>query len=151
MIKHFGPRFRILHWCTDQQTTDALAQMDLTSSQGRILGFIARSETPPCPRDIEDFFGLSHPSVSGTLARLEKKGFLEFRADALDHRCKRIFLSEKGAQCHSRIMRIIDGIERQIVTDFTAEETAQFSALLNRAIHNLGGDCCHPCEEETKP
>lgn len=149
MMEHFGPRFRILHWCADQQTTEKLAQMDLTSSQGRILGFIARSETPPCPRDIEDFFGLSHPSVSGTLARMEKKGFIEFRADALDHRCKRIFLLEKGSRCHSLIIGDIERIERQIVAGFTAEETAQFSAFLNRAIHNLGGDCCRPCKEET--
>lgn len=150
MIEHFGPRFRILHWYTDQQTTEKLAQMDLTSSQGRIMGYIARSETPPRSCDIEEFFGLSHPSVSGTLARMEKKGFIEFRADPLDHRCKRIFLLEKGAQCHSRIISDIERIERQIVAGFTAEETAQFSALLNRAIHNLGGDCCRECKEETK-
>ncbi len=150
MKQHFGHRFRILHWCTDQMTTDALAQMDLTSSQGRIMGFIARSKTPPCARDIEDFFGLTHPSVSGTLARLEKKDFIEFRPDEQDHRCKRIYILPKGQECHSKMVQTIDQIERQIINDFTPEEQAQFSALLNRAIHNLGGDQCHHCKEEPK-
>lgn len=150
MKQHFGHRFRILHCCTDQLMTEAMAQMDLTSSQSRIMGFIARSKAPPCPRDIEEFFGLSHPSVSGTLNRLEKKNFIEFRPDENDHRCKRIYILPKGQECHSRMVQTIDGIESRIVSDFTAEEQAQFSALLNRAIHNLGGDQCHPCKEEPK-
>lgn len=147
MKQHFGHRFRILHWCTDQMMTEALAQMDLTSSQGRIMGFIARSKTPPCARDIEEFFGLSHPSVSGTLSRMEKKNFIEFRPDEADHRCKRIYILPKGQECHARMAQTIDGIEQRIVADFTAEETVQFSAFLNRAIHNMGGDCCH-CQKE---
>lgn len=150
MKQHFGHRFRILHWCTDQMMTDALAQMDLTSSQSRIMGFIAHSKTPPCSRDIEEFFGLSHPSVSGTLARLEKKDFIEFRPDEQDHRCKRIYILPKGLECHSRMVQTIDGIEQRIVDGFTAEEQAQFSALLNRAIQNLGGECRHPNKEDSK-
>lgn len=148
MKEHFGPRFRVLHWCTDQITTDALAQMELTSSQGRIMGFIAHAKTPPCARDIEEFFGLSHPSVSGTLSRLVKKDFIEFRPDRDDHRCKRIYILPKGIECHSKMVCAIEHTENLITKDFTPEERAQFSALLNRAIDNLGGDPCHHCKEE---
>lgn len=150
MKRHFGHRFRILHWCTDQRMTEALAQMELTSSQGRIIGFIARSDTPPCPRDIEAFFGLSHPSVSGTLARMEKKGFIQLRADQTDHRCKRIYILPKGIECHSRVMQTIDEMETLIVKDFSEAEQALFSDLLNRAIHNLGGECCLPPKEDSQ-
>lgn len=150
MQQHFGPRFRVLHWCADQLTTEALAQMDLTSSQGRIMGFIAHAKTAPCPRDIEEFFGLSHPSVLGTLSRLAKKGFIEFRPDQQDHRCKRIYILEKGLECHSQMAKAIDNIERRIVSGFSPEEQAQFSDLLNRAIENLGGDNIRHCKEEPK-
>ncbi len=147
MKKHFGHRFRLLHWYTDQRMTETVAQFDLTSSQSRIIGFIARAKTPPCPRDIEEFFGLSHPSVSGTLARLEKKGFISFQTDEYDRRCKRIRLTDRGEECHAQVVRAIDRMETLIVRDFTAEEQAQFSAFLDRAIHNLGGESCH-CKEE---
>lgn len=150
MKQHFGHRFRILHWCADQMTTDALAQMELTSSQGRIMGFIARSPVPPCARDIEDFFGLTHPTVSGTLARMEKKGFIEVRPDEHDHRCKRLYILPKGRECHSRMVQNIEQIEQRIVKDFTQEEQERFSEFLNRAIHNLGGDQCHHCKEDPK-
>lgn len=150
MKQHLGPRFRILHWCTDQMMTEELAKMELTSSQGRIISFIARAEAPPCSRDIEEFFALSHPSVSGTLSRMEKKGFIEFRPDEQDHRCKRIYLLPKGQQCHSVIRQTIDMVEQRIVAGFSPEDRAQFSAFLDRAIHNLGGDCCHSRQEETQ-
>lgn len=149
MKQHFGPRFRILHWCTDQMLTNALAQMNLTSSQGRILGFVAHSPTAPCPRDIEEYFGLSHPSVSGTLNRMKEKGFLEFRPDETDHRSKRIYLLPKGKECHSQIMQAISQIEAEVTAGFSREEVELFSQLLDRAIQNVGADCCHHKKEET--
>ena len=144
----FGPRFRLLHWGTDQIMNDALAQMDLTASQGRIMGYLARQSAPPCAHDIEAHFHLSHPSVSGTLSRMEKKGFIETRADDHDHRCKRIYILPKGLECHERMMQVIRDIEQQITKDFAESDRAQFSALLNRAIQNMGIHYCPTKKEE---
>ena len=150
MKVYYGPLFRVLHWCTDQMLNQALAKMDLTSSQGRIMGYIVRSPQSPCSRDIEEHFQLSHPSVSGTLSRLEKKGFIEFRPDEADRRCKRIYPLPKGMECHDRMSEEIRGIENRIVSDFTPEEKEIFYRLLTRALTNLGGTpCCRPIKEET--
>ena len=149
MPRHIGPKFRILHWCTDQLLNEALAKMDLTSSQGRIIGFIARQSAPPCCRDLEQTFQLSHPSVSGTLSRLEKKGFLEARPDPDDRRLKRLYLLPKGLECHKQLHSTIQPIEEQIVQGFTPEETELFSQLLTRAMTNMGctPPLSHPKEE----
>jgi len=147
----FGHRLRLLHWCTDQTMTQALASMELTAAQGRIIGYLAHRETPPCSRDLEEQFQLSHPTVSGLLNRLEKKDFVELRPDPEDRRCKRIFLLEKGWQCHELIHRTISDNEERLVSDFTEEEKAQFSRLLDRAITNMGGSPCQRrSKEETK-
>ena len=138
MPRHIGPKFRILHWCTDQLLNEALAKMDLTSSQGRIIGFIARQSEAPCCRDLEQTFQLSHPSVSGTLSRLERKGFLEARPDPDDRRLKRLYLLPKGLECHKQLHSTIQSIEEQIVQGFTPEEAELFSQLLNRAMTNMG-------------
>ena len=150
MPKHFGHYVRILHWCTDQRITSALAEMELTASQGPILGYIAHRETPPCAKDIEEEFHLSHPTVSGLLSRLEKKGFLEFFPDETDRRCKRIRLREKGLQCIEIMHQAIRENERVLVQGFSEEEQSLFLSFLNRAIHNMGGDpCCRKSKEET--
>ena len=150
MNTHYGHLLRILHWCTDQSITNALEQMELTAAQGHIMGFLARSKTPPCPRDIEEEFHLSHPTVSGLLARLEKKGFIEFFPDDNDRRCKRIRLQSKGQQCLEIMHHTIAENEHVMVQGFTEEEQELFFSFLNRAIHNMGGNpCCRKSKEET--
>ncbi len=152
MPYHFGHYVRILHWCTDQKMTTALTQVDLTASQGQILGYIAHRKSPPCSRDIEEQFHMSHPTVSGLLSRLEKKAFIEFFPDESDRRCKRIRLLPKGQEFTENIHRTIGETEAQMVQDFTDEEKEQFFALLSRAIHNMGGEpCSHRHKEEPKP
>ena len=150
MIRHYGHYTRILHWCTDQRITAALAEMDLTASQGPILGFIAHRKIAPCARDIEEVFRLSHPTVSGLLSRLEKKGFIEFFPDETDRRCKRIRLLPKGMECIAIMHQTIEQIETRMVQDFTDEEKELFFQLLNRAIANMGGDP-HKCKHKEEP
>ena len=148
MKNHYGPRFRILHWAMDQMITDALAKMDLTAAQGHILGYISHQQTPPCPRDIEEVFHLSHPTISGLLSRMEKKAFIEFRPDPADRRCKRIHLLPKGEQCMTALHEAIREIEQHVVEGFTPEEQAQFAALLSRAMDNLGANQCKSNQKE---
>lgn len=150
MKKRLGHRIRVLHWCTDQSVTNALAQMELTAAQGHIMGFLAHRDQPPCSRDIEEAFELSHPTVSGLLSRLEKKGFIEFRADEEDRRCKRIYILEKGHQCNALIHQTIEDNEQRMVKDFTPEEREHFFVFLERAIANMGGSPCQRRHKEER-
>ncbi len=151
MTPKYGRYVRMLHSCTDQAMTNALASMELTAAQGHVMGYLAHQETAPCPKDVEEVFRLSHPTVSGLLARLEKKGFIQMRPDELDHRCKRIYLLPKGQEVEHTMHRTITAAEEQMVKDFTQEEKQQFAALLQRAIVNMGAHPCHrkKCKEET--
>lgn len=142
--KYYGHRIRVLHWCTDQTMSDTLAQMDLTAAQGHIMGFLSHQATPPCARDIAEEFQLSHPTVSGLLSRLEKKGFIEFRPDEQDRRSRRIHILPKGRDCHNRIVETIHANEQRMVQGFTEEERRQFMEFLDRAIANMGGSPCPP-------
>ena len=140
----------MLHACTDQVVTQALAEMELTAAQGRLMGYLTMRETPPCPRDIEEEFQLSHPTVSGLLSRLEKKGVNSFRPDEDDRRSKRIYISPKGRACNETMYRILQENEVKMVRDFTEEEQAQFASLLERAIANMGGSPCRRNHKEEK-
>ncbi len=152
LSNQYGRKARILHWCAEQAITKSLEEMDLTSAQGHVMAFLSHAKTPPCPRDLEEAFQLSHPTVSGLLSRLEKKGFIAMCPDESDRRCKRIHVLPKGMECHDKMHETINSIENRVVEGFTPEEQAQFSELLDRAIANLGG-CPHPHkhkEEQTE-
>lgn len=146
MNTHYGHLLRLLHWCTDQSMTNALEKMDLTASQGHIMGFLAHSKEPPCPRDIEEKFHLSHPTVSGLLSRLEKKEFIQLKADEHDRRCKRIHILPKGKECLENMHQVIEDNEKRLVNGFTEEEQAKFADFLHRAIENMDPT---PCRKHT--
>ena len=152
MKLHYGHMIRILHWCTDQRMSNALEAMDLTAAQGHIMGYLIHRKEPACPKDVEEVFHLTHPTVSGLLSRLEKKAFIEFRPDESDRRCKRIHVLPKGREYHETMNRTILENEEQLVRGFSQEEKAQFAALLSRAIENMGGNPCQhkPKEEEVQ-
>ena len=151
MDREFGYRIRVLHLCTEQVMTEALTQMDLTASQGHIMGFLCRQTENLCARDVEHHFRLSHPTVSGLLARLEKKGFIAFFTDEQDKRCKRIRVLPKGMEGHHRIVEAIRQNEERMMAGFSGEARSLFSAFLDRAIANVGGcPCNHNSEEETQ-
>lgn len=132
-------RLRSLHWRVDQLMNEALSQMDLTASQGCIMGYVNHCQSPPCPRDVEEQFDLSHACVSGILSRLEKKGFIALRPDEQDRRCKRIYVLEKGLLSHSLMHETIMSIEARMTAGFTAEESDTLVRLLDRVNQNMGG------------
>ena len=137
---NFGYLVRILHWCTHQSMDNALETMELTAAQGHVMAYLAHAQNPPCPRDVEAEFHLTHPTVSGLLSRLDQKGFFELKTDPEDRRCKRIYVLEKGIKCHEVMHQTILANEQRMTEGFTEEEREIFSDLLQRAIRNMGGD-----------
>ena len=140
----------MLQSCAEQTLTAAMEEMELTAAQGHLMGYLIHSREPRCPRDVEKAFHLSHPTVSGLLSRLEQKGFVELRTDPEDRRFKRIYLLPKAWQLDERISRTLEGNERKMTDGFTQQEREEFAALLQRAIHSMGGELrCQHGKEET--
>ena len=147
MRTRLGYLIRVAEKCRAQAMTNALASMELTAAQGQIMSFVAHRAEPPCARDIEEAFQLTHPTVSGLLSRLEQKGFIELRPDPKDRRCKRIYVLPRGLELHETMHQTINFTEEQLMQGFTEEEKEQFAAFLQRAIDNLGGN---PCKRKHK-
>ena len=135
--EHLGHSFKKLHFLLEQAVNQRLQELDLTSAQGHVIGFLRRSEEPPCAKDMENAYGLSHATVSGILSRMEAKGFISQEPDPHDRRVKRLYLKDRGRACSENIWHHIEEIERGMTADFTPEELDQFRDYLSRAISNL--------------
>lgn len=137
--------------CALRQSMDlALSDMDLTFAQGHIMGFLARCNAPPCAKDIEDRFQLSHPTVSGLLARLEKKEFIAQRPDPQDRRRKLIYILPKGQRCNETMHAVIQRGDKKLLEGFSQEEADRFRQYLLRALHNVAPDFQPETEEFQK-
>ena len=135
--EYLGHSIKKLHFLMEQAINQRLLELDLTSAQGHVIGFLRRSKEPPCAKDLETAYGLSHATVSGILSRMEAKGFIEQRPDSRDRRVKRIFLLERGLACSQSIWQHIEESERIMSAGFSPEEQAQLRTFLSRAISNL--------------
>ena len=135
--EHLGHSFKKLHFLLDQAINQRLLELDLTTAQGHVIGYLTHAKEPPCARDFETAYGLSHATVSGILSRMESKGFIELRPDEADRRVKRIYLLEKGHACSQEIARHIRNTEHAMAEGFTPQELELLRSFLSRAIGNL--------------
>ena len=131
-------RFRLLDQAGKQRVDQQFQEMELTAMQSYVLRYLHdRAGEVVYPKDIEQRFHLTHPTVSGLLARLEAKGFIVCTPDPDDRRCKRVTATEKAEQSHLRIRDTFHALEQETLQNFSPEEVQTLLRLLDRAIENL--------------
>ena len=100
------------------------------------------------PRDLEEFFYIKHPTVSGILQRMEAAGFVELKASCSDRRCKAVVLTQKALDAHAQIHDHIQASEARLTEHMTEEEQQLLRSLLKQAAQNLGVCCKRPVIQE---
>lgn len=140
---HFGQQIKYLHNAFEQAINHNLAAQGLTGVQSFFLGFISFNTAKGNAvhsKELAKHFKLRHSTVSGILQRLEAGGFIEFVPDEKDHRLKRIVLTKKAEDAHSRTFRAFDELEKKMLDGFTKDEADLFYLFLMRAADNIGVD-----------
>ena len=147
-----SPRIKRISNALERKRTLDLEDMDLTSSQAFVLGYLIRHrEQAVTPGDICRHLDLSHPTVTGILQRLECKGFIRYAEDSSDRRKKQICVTEKALDVHQHARERCQETESLVTGSMTEEELRTLVALLDRVIANIGQvdglDAC-PCPKE---
>lgn len=147
---HIGPKLKALSSAINQEVNRNTAALDLTGSQAFFLGYLIRNQARPLyPKDLEQEFEFSHPTVSGILRRMEAKGFVTFRPSRKDKRCKQILVTDKALESHRAILGHLHETEDKITKGMTDEEVAELHRLLGIAMENMGVSlCCRPPAEQ---
>lgn len=145
--RHLGGYLRAISNALAQDMQQQMEQLGLTSSQGMFLHHIwkrqAENGQDTYAKDLEEFFYVKHPTVSGILQRMEAAGFVTLEASATDRRCKAIHLTPKAANAHAQIEQQLNESETQLTNGMNEAERAEFRRLLHLAAKNLGV-CCKP-------
>ena len=136
--RDIGLRIKHISVALDQMRTAQIAELGLTSSQGLVLRYLNRHRGEPIyPSDLVRQFGLSQPTVTGILRRLEDKGFLEFQADRGDRRRKSIVATDKALCCHRQIVAGLQRTEDMLMGGLTGEELDRLCLLLDKVLDNI--------------
>lgn len=113
-----------------------LAPLGLGAGQPKLLAYLSTSG--PCPqRELAAYYEVDPAAVSRMLEALERGGFVTRRTDQTSRRRGLVEITDKGRQVYALWEDRCRELEQVMLSDFTDEERAQFSAYLTRAHRNL--------------
>lgn len=125
---------RIVRSEVDRRTAEA--GLGLTQGEGRTL-IHARRAGPVRQNVLAERLGVEAMTLSGTLDRLEAKGFIERRPDPVDRRAKVVHLSDTAEDMIESVAEIGATIRADASAGLTPEEWTHFLATLKRVRDNL--------------
>jgi MarR family transcriptional regulator, transcriptional regulator for hemolysin len=94
------------------------------------------SAGPMIQRALADSLGIEGPTLTRHLDRLEELGLIGRNRDGTDRRYALVELTQAGqALCHE-LEAIARAANAQLLSGFSADETAQLKAMLQRLTRN---------------
>ncbi|WP_300711417.1 MarR family transcriptional regulator [uncultured Brachyspira sp.] len=133
-----GKLIKELHTALDNSFNRFLDKHKLTSSQMNILMFLYHNEEKVInQRDIEIFLGLSNPTITGTLYRLEKKGFIKRKVSLDDKRYKEIYLTAKSKKLKEIVFEDIRKNNEAMFYNMSSEEKETLVYIIKKLLYNI--------------
>jgi MarR family multiple gene transcriptional regulator MgrA len=129
---------KLIHDAIRVKADNRLQEFDLTLSQMRVLNLLARRQGEPMrQKEIEDSFHVTHPTMIGTLKRLEAKGFIQNTVNLRDRRMRDVKLTTKGEQVQSVIENRVRLMQQRMLEGLTEPEVSLLTELLDRVYRNI--------------
>jgi DNA-binding MarR family transcriptional regulator len=129
---------KLIHDHLERKANKKFAALGLTQAQGRFLAYLhTRNGIKTSQKDIEEQFGISHPTTVGIIKRLEKKGFITTEVDTDDKRMKRITLAQQEASFHKKVKAFQDQLESELLRDFTEAQGKELRRFLTMLYRNI--------------
>lgn len=129
---------KILNTAIERILNKEMAELGITYTQATVIGFLNKNRDEEiCQRNIEENLGLTHPTVSSILTRLEEKKIIYTEQLETDKRFKRVFLTPKSIEMYEQIEAKISAISEYAFCGVTEDELEQFSSIIQKVIRNV--------------
>ncbi len=111
-----------------------VSTLGITAIQGRVIAFIHDAQTDVFQKDLEEYLEIRGSSVTAMIQSMEKNGLLHREAVLKDQRLKKLVLTDKAFEIHSRIMILIKRIENEVFLSLSKKECEILNTLLEKVI-----------------
>lgn len=131
-------QFKILNTAIERVLNNEMAALGLTYTQATVIGFLKKNmDKDICQKDIEFNLGLTHPTVSSILSRMEESRMINTEPMPFDHRYKKIKLTDKAIGCSEGVHEKIEKIQQQLFEGISPEQEEIVNVAVKKMIQNI--------------
>jgi len=113
--------------------------LDISMDQWMVLGPIWQLESPS-QKELGEICLKDKPSITRIIDSLEKKSLVVRIPDQIDHRIKRVVLTNSGKQLFYDVLPIMEKTREEVRGQIPEEDIEIFKEVLSKIIQNLD-DC----------
>lgn len=143
-----GPRVNFLSKLIRCKFNEVIAEQELYSGQQDIIFALIENEGITSSK-LAQLTGVSNATMSVSIKRMEKAGFIIKKPDKNDARIIHLYPTQKAMAVPDNIRKKMDELESVIKKDMDDDAALQFAHYLQNAIDNLLENCgkCHKEKE----
>lgn len=141
-----GPRVNYLSRLVRSRFNEIIAEEGLFSGQQDILFAIVDNEGITSS-ELAQNTGVSAATISISVKRMEKAGFIVKKPDEKDARVSRLYPTEKAKAMPAKTQRKMDSLETTLKRGMSEEQILEFSSYLQLAIDNIQSECESCCKK----
>lgn len=123
---------RMMRWQFDRRA----AGLKLTRSQWSVLAHLLRTDGIQ-QKELAEQMEITAITLTGLLDRMEREGWVERRADPVDRRAKRIYLTEKVVPVTKELRSLAREVRKSALQGLSDAEQQQLMSLLIKVRSNL--------------
>ena len=131
----FGLMGMLMHKMMNR-AKDMYREFDLNKSQAGILFTLHHSDSMS-QKELAARLNVTPPSITSSIQKMEKEGYLTRHPDPTDQRIMRLTLTEKGESCIKGVYAVAEQMEELMFRGMTREEIMLFKRLLFQIRDNL--------------
>ena len=131
----FGLMGMLMHKMMNR-AKDMYREFDLNKSQAGILFTLHHSDSMS-QKELAARLNVTPPSITSSIQKMEKEGYLTRHPDPADQRIMRLTLTEKGESCIKGVYAVAEQMEGLMFRGMTREEIMLFKRLLFQIRDNL--------------
>lgn len=131
-------QFKILNTAIERILNNEMADIGLTYTQATVIGYLKQNvDKEICQKDIEYSLGLTHPTVSSILSRMEEGGMIVTETLSSDRRYKKIVPTEESISLSECIHDKIEKIKEQLFEGISSEQEDSLDDIIKVMIQNV--------------
>lgn len=131
-------QFKILNTAIERILNNELSDTGLTYTQATVIGYLKKNmDRDICQKDIEYNLGLTHPTVSSILKRMEECGMIVTEPLPSDRRYKKIRPTEEAVSRSGCVHEKIEKIKDQLFAGISPEQEGLLDQVVKKMIQNI--------------